>query len=61
MLGPIRNEGNEMVQALETSKGNVVPRRRIGKLEKNELLSEIEKQKCACFDKLVKLKYSITL
>ena len=56
VLGPIKNEGNEMAQAILTSKGTVVPRRTIRRLRKEELYSEVEKRKRQLFDDLIRSK-----
>jgi hypothetical protein len=53
-LGPLRNEGNEMAQAILTSKGTIIPRRTIRKLKQDELISEIEKRKRQLFDDLIR-------
>ena len=45
VLGPIRNEGNEMAQAVVTRKATVVPRRTMRKLTSFELHDESEKDK----------------
>ena len=45
VLGPIRNEGNEMAQAVVTHKATVVPRRTMRKLTISELNNESEKSK----------------
>ena len=41
VLGPIKNEGNEMAQAILTSQATVVPRRTVRGLSRAELISEI--------------------
>ena len=63
VLGPLRNEGNDMAQAVLTVKATVVPRRTMRRLTKAELLSDIEKRKRANFDEFIKSKLgdSITL
>ena len=63
VLGPVKNEGNEMAQAVLTVKATVVPRRTMRKLTKVELLSDIEKRKRSSFDSIIKSKLgdSITL
>ena len=63
MLGPIKNEGNEISQAVLTNKATVVPRRTMRKLTKAELLSDIEQRNRYTFDDLIKSKLgdSITL
>ena len=63
VLGPIKNEGNEMAQAVLTVKATVVPRRTMRKLTKAELLSDVEKRKRSSFYSIIKSKLgdSITL
>lgn len=56
VLGPIRNEGNEMAQAVLNQNGKVVPRRTIRKLTQAELCSPIEKRKRNQFDEVIKRK-----
>ena len=56
VLGPLRNEGSEMSQAVLTIKGTVVPRRTLRKLTTSELTNESEKQKRANFDSAIKDK-----
>ena len=56
VLGPIRNEGNEMDQAVVTHKAKCVPRRTMRKLTSYELLNDSEKDKRARFDNTVKTK-----
>ena len=41
-LGPLKNEGNEMAQAVLKSNGEVVPRRTVRRLTEHELISETE-------------------
>lgn len=53
VLGPIPNKGNEMSQAVLTSKGTIVPRRTIRKLHPMELQSESEKRKRSLFDDII--------
>lgn len=62
-LGPIKNEGNEMAQAILTVKGMVVPQWTVHCLTKAEEMSESEKQKHAEFDQIItsKLGNSIVL
>lgn len=55
-LGPLKNEGNEMAQGVLTSKGTVIPRRTLRKLNKSELHSESEKRKRQLFDDLIRSK-----
>ena len=56
VLGPLRNEGNEMAQAVLTSKETVIPRRTLRKLTRAELYSEVEKRKRDIFDSVVTSK-----
>jgi hypothetical protein len=42
VLGPSKNEGNEMAQWVLTSKGTVVPRRSCRRLTAQELVSDVE-------------------
>ena len=53
MIGPIKNEGNEMAQSVMNSKARFVPRCTIRKLRKDEIFSETEKQKRSLFNDLV--------
>jgi len=53
VLGPAKNEENEMSQYVLTSKGTVVPRCTLRPLLPAELNSETEKRKCAIFDDIV--------
>ena len=50
VLGPMKNEGNEMTQAVLTITGNVVPRRTCAPLTISEIHSESEKNKRNKFD-----------
>ena len=52
VLGSIKNEGNEMSQAVLNEK-KVIPRRTIRKLRKDEILCETEKRKRRLFDNLI--------
>ena len=56
VLGPVPNEGNEMSQAVLTSKGTVIPRRTLRKLRKEEIHSESEKRKRALFNDIIAMK-----
>ena len=56
ILGPVRNEGNEMAQSVLTSKGTVITRRTMRRLKTAELHSESEKKKRAVFDALIDKK-----
>jgi hypothetical protein len=53
VLGPLKNEGNEMAQAVLTANGKVVPRRSIRHLRPDELNSDVEKSKRQAFDKSI--------
>jgi hypothetical protein len=48
VLGPLRNEGNEMEQI-----GKIIPRRTLRRLHQEELTSETEQAKCDLFDKVI--------
>ena len=56
VLGPLQNEGNEMAQAVLTSKGTVIPRHTLRKLTHAEIHSEVEKRKRAIFDGIITSK-----
>ena len=56
VLGPIRNEGNEMAQAVVTHKATVVPRRTMRKLTISELNNESEKLKRVQINAQIKAK-----
>ena len=56
VLGLIRNEGNEIDQAVPTSKGTVVPRRIMRKITKAENIDEKENKKRTTFDEFIKSK-----
>ena len=60
-LGPLRNDGNKMAQAVLTSKGTVVSHRTIRKLSRAELHLESEKRKRTIFDDLISKKYGDTI
>ena len=51
VLGPLKNEGNEMAQAVLTSKGTIIPRQTLCKLRLEEIHSESEKHKRELFNK----------
>ncbi len=53
VLGPCKNEGNEMAQSVLTSNGTIIIRRMLHKLRKDELYSEVEKRKRSIFDDLI--------
>ena len=56
VLGPMKNEGNEMAQGVLNSNGKIVPRRTIRKLSVSELHSESEKNKRRIFEELIRSK-----
>lgn len=56
VLGPMKNEGNEMVQAVLKSNGKVVPRRTCRRLTIAEVNSPTEMKKREAFDALIKAK-----
>ena len=56
VLGPLRNEGNEMAQAVVTSKATVVPRRTMRKLTSSELHNDSEKAKRKQIDEKIKAR-----
>ena len=56
VLGPLRNEGNEMAQAVLNGNGKVVPRRTLRRITTAELHSDTEKQKRKLFDHLILAK-----
>ena len=53
VLGPIKNEGNEMAQAVLSARERVIPRRTICKLCNDDIFSETEKRKCRLFEDLI--------
>ena len=53
VLGPVPNKGNEMSQAVLTSRGTVIPRRTLRKLRRVEIHSESEKRKRDLFDDII--------
>ena len=57
VLGPIKNEGNEMCQAVLKSTGIVRPRRTIRPLNTSELYSPTEKEKRRIFDEAIRSKH----
>ena len=63
VLGPMKNEGNEMVQAVLKANGRIVPRRTLRPLTVDELHSTVEENKRKEFDKQIreKLGDSITV
>ena len=56
VLGPSKNEGNEMAQWVLTATGHVVPRRSVRKLSLVEINKDSEKSKRLIFDKLITQK-----
>jgi hypothetical protein len=52
-LGPLKNEGNEMSQAILKYNGRVVPRRTLRRLTVAELNSESELKKQTAFDEAI--------
>ena len=61
ILGPIKNEGNEMAQAILNSNGKVISRRSIRRLKREERHSETEKLKRSTFDAIIKDKLGDSL
>ena len=61
VLGPSKNEGNEMAQNILTHKGKVVPRRSFRRLTESELQSEVEKRKRDRFDEIIRRKFGDSL
>ena len=53
VLGPLKNEGNEMTQAVLTIKGTVIPRRSCTPLTVAEINSEVEIKKRDRFDEAI--------
>ena len=58
-LGPCRNEGNEMCQAILQANGQIVPRRTLRRLTEHERATsnEVESKKRAIFDGLIRDRY----
>lgn len=56
VLGPFRNEGNQMAQAVLTETGNIVPRRTIRPLNEDEINSESEREKRTTFKDAINLQ-----
>ena len=54
VLGPSKNEGNEMAQNILNHKGNIVPRRTLRRLTASELNSPVEIKKRSDFDERIK-------
>ena len=61
VLGPAKNEGNEMAQYVLQQNGTVVPRRSVRKLTVSELRSEAEKQMRNQFDLAIRNKLGDSL
>ena len=57
VLGPAREEGNELAQWVLKSNGNVVPHQTVWQLQLAELHSNTEKQKHAIFDVLIERRW----
>ena len=57
VLGPYKNEGNEMSQAVLQLNGKVTPRRSCRRLTMAELNSPVEKEMRAAFDKAIRDKF----
>ena len=53
VLGPSKNEGNEMAQNVLTHKGIVLPRRSVRKLTQREIEMDSEKTKRSQFDEMI--------
>ena len=53
VLGPIKNEGNEMAQAILNSNAKVISRRTLRPLKIDELHSESEKRKRSTFEDII--------
>ena len=53
VMGPLKNEGNEMTQAVLTINGTVVPRRSCTPLSMSELHSSVEIKKRSRFDEAI--------
>ena len=56
VLGPSKNEGNEMAQWVLTGKGTVVPRRSCRRLTDRELVKDTEVKRREIFDKIITAK-----
>ena len=58
-LGPCRNEGNEMCQAILQANGQIVPRRTLRRLTAHERAAsnEVESKKRGIFDGLIRERY----
>ena len=55
-LGPLKNEGNDMAQAILTIAGTIVPRRTVRRLTISEVHSPSEQRKREFFDKIIRQK-----
>ena len=56
VLGPLKNEGNEMAQAVLTYEGTLIPRKTIRRLRVEELHSPVEIDKRRLFDDVIRRK-----
>ena len=56
VLGPVKNEGSEMTQAVLSFKGTIVLRRTLRHLTSSEIHSESERRKRSIFDDAIKAK-----
>ena len=61
VLGPFKNEGNEMAQAVLNIHGNVIPRRTVNRLSDEEMRSPTELAKRIDFDEAIRLKLGNSL
>ena len=61
VLGPSKNEGNEMAQNILNVHGHVIPRRSVRRLTQAELNSQVEKEKRNDFDRIIKDKLGDSL
>ena len=57
ILGPCKNEVNDMSQSIVTSKGHVITRRTVPLLRTSELHSETEKRKRRIFDDIMQKNF----
>ena len=53
MLGPCKNEGNEMSQSIAASRGYVITLRTVRSLQSSELYSETDNRKRTLFDDVI--------
>ena len=61
VLGPLKNEGNAMTQAILIENGSVVPRRTVRRLTEAERNSDSERNKRDAFDTKIKSKLGDSL